>query len=163
MYYIPEAIGAIFWLLMDFCWLSKELGLAYLFCIGAVTSLGIAASNTLFVKECKISERFNFSASWTWCIMNSFWMMSEWPSEDPGGQMSNHCLFVAKIMFIISSVLVLFSIIFSIIEKHNFSFGRLRLSNSSDETQKETVNDKFNKSLNNSNLKIKEDVKRNNN
>jgi hypothetical protein len=156
MYYIPEAIGTVLWLVMDFCWLSKMYDIALFCMLIAVASLGIAAANTFFDKDCKISERLNFVASWTWCLMNSFWFISDIPfasSDKSGIELS---LIHSKILFIVSSLLVLASIVFSFIEKRAINFNRLRITNTSDTKPKtESLDSKFNESLNKSNLKMK--------
>lgn len=155
MYYIPETIGAIFWLVMDYCWLSKYYGIAILCAMMAIAFLGIAATNTFLDNDCKISERLNFSASWIWCAMNSFWLMSDLPIQD--STTSEFSLNLAKLFFIIASALVLSSIIFSIIEKNRISFSRLKINTKDSENQKqkkETPDSKFVESLNKSNLKI---------
>lgn len=159
MYYIPEAIGTICWLVMDFCWLSKSYDVALLFMLFAVVSLGIAASNALFGEELKISERLNFVASWTWCIMNSFWFISDIPFEKPSLDAVELSLNLAKISFVISSGLVLFSIIFSIKEKSQLNFKRLNITvpdEKKEEKKSETLSShtKLNESLNKSNLKL---------
>ena len=158
IYYIPEAVGTICWLIMDFCWLSKNYDIAIIFMLFAVASLGIATSNALLSRELRISERLNFAASWSWCIMNSFWFVSDIPFNEPSLGALSLSLSSAKISFVISSVFVLMSIIFSIKEKSQLNFKRLNIT--VPEEKKEVVNlddvnSKFNESLNKSNLKMK--------
>jgi len=84
--------------------------------------------------------------------------VSDWPFESEGT--SEFALTLAKILFIAASVLVLTSIAFSIAEKKQISFSRLKISTSekTKEPKKEikTSDSKFVESLNKSNLKIRE-------
>jgi len=157
MYYIPEAVGTICWLIMDFCWLSKNYDIALIFMLSAVVSLGVAASNALLSKELRISERLNFVASWSWCTMNSFWFISDIPFENTSLDAIKFSLNLAKISFIVSSILVLISIVFSVKEKSHLNLKRLNITAPEEKDVKETdhVNSKFNESLNKSNLKIR--------
>lgn len=157
MYYIPEAIGTICWLIMDFCWLSKSYDIALVFMLFAVASLGVATSNAFLNRELRVSERLNFAASFGWCTMNSFWFISDIPFGNASIDTINFGLNLAKISFIISSVFVLLSIIFSIKEKSQLNFKRLNITAPEENPIKETdrVISKFNESLNKSNLKIK--------
>lgn len=159
MYYIPEAIGTICWLIMDFFWLSKNYNVAIIFMFWAVVCLGVAASNALLDKDLKISERLNFVASWSWCTMNSFWFISDIPFEKPSLDAVVLSLNLAKISFMVSSILVLISIIFSIKEKSQLNFKRLNVAIPDEDkvkkqADKNTSHTKFNESLNKSNLKI---------
>jgi len=157
MYYIPEAIGTICWLIMDFCWLSKSYDVAIIFMLFAVASLGIATSNALLSRELRVSERLNFVASWSWCIMNSFWFVSDIPFNEPSVDGLSLSLNSAKISFVISSIFVLLSIIFSIKEKRQLSIKRLNITvpEEGPTTETDPVNSKFNESLNKSYFKIR--------
>jgi len=128
MYYIPEAIGTICWLLMDFFWLSKNYDVASIFCLGAISSLGVAASNVFFDEKCKASERINFITPFTWCLMNSFWFASDIPFDNPESNIEYSCLLTSKILFIISSILVVLSIFLSIKEKKELNFRRINIA-----------------------------------
>lgn len=126
-YKIYENIGTIFWFVMDYCWLSNSNEMACILGLFAVTFLGIASANTLFNDECRLSDTFSYAASWLWCISNVYWMVSSTPfglekhleTEELG-------MNLAKIAFLIASIMFLLSFIFSKIEKKEINFKRFK-------------------------------------
>ncbi len=129
-YKIYENIGTIFWFVMDFCWLSDSNIIAIYLGFFAVCFLGISASNTFFNDECKISDRCSYIASWLWCICNTFWLISSTNFGNNGQpadvETTKNCLDMAKLAFILASIMIIMSIILSKFEKNEINLKRFK-------------------------------------
>jgi len=157
---IPEVIGTISWLIMDFCWLSKEYGIAVCCMLTVVAFLGIAVMNIFSTKNIRYSERFNYVAVWIWSIMNSFWMISDLPLEEESHS-TIIALDLAKLCFMLGSIAILLSFVFSFIEKKQIVFRRLKITPDIEEEKTDVQNNNFELSsdLSNFNQKFKDSFK----
>ena len=117
LYQNLETIATISWLGMDFCWMSKYSFLAWALSFFAISfSLG---SIFTFV-DAKKSEVCLLLAGLYWILMNSAWMWG----DDLGKEW---LVFVAKIYFLISLLLVIFALISSRKENEPIDFKRLKI------------------------------------
>lgn len=116
-YLILETSGTIFWLLMDFCWMSGYKTMSSI--IGAAAFLLLFGAFWAF-RGRKVSERISNAVSFLWCLMNFLWMQSEYTRQE-------HMLVIAKGIFIIASILVIFVVILSRLEKGLPDIKRLKI------------------------------------
>ncbi len=110
-----ETIGTIGWLLMDFTWMSGYIDLAiYISIIPFIT----LASAFIFYDGDKKSERFGLLSSWLWFFMNGLWVL---------GDKNPSWLVIAKIVFIITSIYVVVTMIYSKKEKSSPEIKRVNI------------------------------------
>lgn len=66
-------IGSFFWMLMDICWMSKNITFACVFMIIAIVLLIIPPKDS--------DEIGGFVATISWLLMNSTWMLDDIAGE----------------------------------------------------------------------------------
>ena len=117
LYITLETISTVCWLLMDFCWMSKYVRLASFFSIFAIT---FSCLSIILYKGNSTSELIILVTSLMWIMMNSFWMSGDELNQD-------WLISIAKIIFVVSLILVLIAVIVSKKENKSINFNRLKI------------------------------------
>lgn len=112
-----ETIGVISWLLMDFCWSSGYMVLAWIF---SLVALFFSIVAVISYDGKNKSEHYLLAASWMWVMMNSHWMWSEYLGI-------NWLLWAAKVYFLVTIVLIIMYIKASKKEGNKVELKRLKL------------------------------------
>lgn len=89
-----ETIGTMFWLLMDFCWMSDYKVIAS---ISAALACCFLLCAFIFYKSSKWNDFLSYVASFFWCLMNSYWMLSDF-LKDESLLVTSKCIFVFTVI-----------------------------------------------------------------
>ena len=112
-----ETIGTICWLLMDYCWMCGHVETSSW--VGFIALMSLLFS-FLFYDGNKVISRLSYATSFLWCLMNNFWMQSEYTEL-------KHLLILAKGIFIIASILLILLLVLSKIKKELPDIKRLKI------------------------------------